>query len=776
MFANSPVQHDESTCSVALRKCERQFTETQALAHLGSWEWDLATNEIQWSDELYGIYGIKPGHAAVLPGFFDRGDSLEIVQALAAGEARDLRPFDFEDRIVRPDGAVRFLRTRGEVIFDENGAPVRVVGTSLDVTEQRMAEAALRLSEQRFTYIFRSNPAPMSMTTPDDGRLVDLNDRCCEFLCLERSTAVGRTTTELGLWVNVVEREAVIRTLKLTGTVQDMEVQLRSRSGQVLDVLLSMELIETPGEEAPVVLSTFRDITERKAAELQLAHEQNLMRTLLDNIPDQIYVKDLQGRFVLTNQANARTLGLPSTEEAVGKTAFDFFPAEIARQYAADDARVVESAEPLIDREEPFVTASGSDGWFLTTKVPLRDAQGRVNGLVGISRDITEKKRMEEQFLRAQRLDCIGALASGLAHDLNNILAPIIMGAQLLELSVQTEDDRQMLATIISNVRRCADIVQQLLTFSRGQSGQVSLVQARDVLLEVAKIATETFPRSIGIETQIADDLWPVMGDATQFHQVLLNLCVNARDAMPNGGRILIRAENVTADECFAAMVPEAKPGRLVLLSVHDDGVGIPPQIMDKIFDPFFSTKEPGKGTGLGLSTAHSIIKTHGGFIRVESEPGKGSMFKVYLPAAAEAGSLAPEPLSPPPIHGQGETILLVEDELIIRELTARMLTRHGYNVKCACDGVDALVAFGKYSGEIDLVLTDINMPNMPGNVLIQALSKMAPELKFIVMTGADHQRDAAAWRELGADAFIQKPFSFKTILAVIRDVISCPK
>lgn len=429
-----------------------------------------------------------------------------------------------------------------------------------------------------------------------------------------------------------------------------------------------------------------------------------------------------------------------------------------------------------MDREEPFLTATGNKGWFLTTKVPLRDAQGQVNGLVGITRDITEKKRMEQQFLRAQRLDCVGALASGVAHDLNNILAPIIMGAQLLELSVHGQDDRDTLATIISSARRCANIVQQLLTFSRGQSGAVSLVQTRHVLQEVAKIAGETFPRTISIQTDISPDLWPVMGDATQFHQVLLNLCVNARDAIPNGGRIVISAENVAADDCFSAMVPEAKAGRYALWSVQDTGVGIAADIIDKIFDPFFSTKEPGKGTGLGLSTAQSIVKKHGGFIRVHSEPGKGSLFKVYLPAAAETNPLAPEPLDPRPIRGQGETILVVEDELNIRELTARLLTRNGYNVKCATDGLDALVVFGKYSDRIDLVLTDINMPGMPGNLLIPALRKISSKLRFIAMTGADHQRDAASWRELGADAFIQKPFSSEQLLAVVRDLLSCPR
>jgi len=333
-----------------------------------------------------------------------------------------------------------------------------------------------------------------------------------------------------------------------------------------------------------------------------------------------------------------------------------------------------------------------------------------------------------------------------------------------------------MLGTIMSNARRCADVVQQLLTFSRGQNGQVSLVQVRNVSLEVAKIATETFPRFITIETQIPDGVWPVMGNATQFHQVLLNLCVNARDAMPNGGRIVIKAENVTADDCFATMLPESKAGRYVLWSVQDDGVGIPLEIMDKLFDPFFSTKEPGKGTGLGLSTAHTIIKTHGGFIRVNSEPGKGSLFQLYLPAAAEAVMVPPEPLSSPPICGQGETILVVDDEPSIRELAARLFTRHGYKVKCACDGVEALVAFGKYSGEIDLVLTDINMRNMPGNLLIQALRRMSPDLKLIAMTGADHQRDETAWREIGADAFIQKPFGSEKILSAIRDLISSSK
>ena len=313
------------------------------------------------------------------------------------------------------------------------------------------------------------------------------------------------------------------------------------------------------------------------------------------------------------------------------------FPPDIAEAFFADDRAVLKTGKPVVNREEKVVRPDGDVRWLLTTKVPWRDAHGHIIGLVGIGRDITDKKHLEEQFLRAQRMESIGRLATGIAHDLNNILAPILISSALLRQKVQDDEGLVMLTRLEASAKRGADIVKQVLGFGRGLEGQRMPVNPQLLIKDVIRITTETFSKSIQVETDVAPDVSFVSGDMTQLHQVLLNLCVNARDAMPQGGNLMLKVRNFTADPHFASLNPEAKPVAYVLFEVIDTGHGIPQDIRDRIFEPFFTTKELGKGTGLGLSTALSIVKSHGGFILVESEPGKGSTFQVYLPAMSKA-------------------------------------------------------------------------------------------------------------------------------------------
>ena len=313
------------------------------------------------------------------------------------------------------------------------------------------------------------------------------------------------------------------------------------------------------------------------------------------------------------------------------------FPTDIAAAFFADDQAVLKTGQPVVNREEKVIRPDGEVRWLLTTKVPWRDAHGNIIGLVGIGRDITDKKHLEEQFLRAQRMESIGRLATGIAHDLNNILAPILISTTLLRQKVQDDEALEMLARVEASAKRGADIVRQVLGFGRGLEGQRMPVNPQLLIKDVIRITTETFSKSIQVETDVAPDASFVSGDMTQLHQVLLNLCVNARDAMPKGGKIKLTVRNFTADAHFVSLNPEARSVAYLLLEVTDTGHGIPSDIRDRIFEPFFTTKELGKGTGLGLSTTLSIVKSHGGFITVESEPEKGSSFQVYLPAMSPA-------------------------------------------------------------------------------------------------------------------------------------------
>ena len=363
-----------------------------------------------------------------------------------------------------------------------------------------------------------------------------------------------------------------------------------------------------------------RNVTRQRKAEIKLKEERNLLRTVIDNLPDGIYAKDTEARKIMANPADLKNLGCKTEAEAIGKTDFDFFPKEIAEAFYADDQSVLKEGKPVINREEKAVLPNGETRWLLTSKIPWRDASGKIIGLVGIGRDITDRKDLEEQMVNARRMESLGRLATGVAHDLNNILAPILISIELLQKKLQDEDYLKMLAKAEASAHRGADIIKQMLWFGRGMAGKRMPVDVQQLAGGVAQFVTDTFDKSIRVEKQIAPDLWTVVGDAAQLHQVLMNLCLNARDAMPSGGTLTIAARNVTVN---------GSP--FVVLEVKDTGCGIAPGLLDKIYEPFFTTKEVGHG--LGLSTAQSIVKSHGGFIRMESEPGHGAAFRVHLPA-----------------------------------------------------------------------------------------------------------------------------------------------
>ena len=402
----------------------------------------------------------------------------------------------------------------------------------------------------------------------------------------------------------------------------------------------------------------------------------------------------------------------------------------------------------------------------------VRDAHGQPKSALIINTDLTERKRLEAQFLRAQRMEGVGTLASGLAHDLNNILAPIIISVPLLRCKLTEGEVNEIVATIENSAQRGASIIRQLLTFGRGVEGERIPVTVRYLIQDTLKIARETFPRSIRLRTIVPDDLWPVMGDPTQIHQVLLNLAVNARDAMPNGGELCFSAQNLVLDEQYAAMNIKAKPVPHIRIRVQDTGTGIPRELRDKIFDPFFTTKEIGKGTGLGLSTVAGIVKSHGGFIELDSELGRGTAFSIHLPALPDARPVAGIADAAPSPNGSGEAILVVDDEDSVREATRKMLERHGYRVHTASEGSQALALFSTRLGEIKLVITDIDMPVMDGLALVRVLLKMAPNLKIMVSTGLSTDQRIEVLHQLGIEGPLLKPYTADELLQSVHQAL----
>jgi two-component system, cell cycle sensor histidine kinase and response regulator CckA len=403
--------------------------------------------------------------------------------------------------------------------------------------------------------------------------------------------------------------------------------------------------------------------------------------------------------------------------------------------------------------------------WITVKGSIFPDQNGHPTRTIGIHMDITEKKQLEAQFLRAQRLESLGTLASGIAHDLNNILTPILAVAQLLPLKLQDIDSptQAMLEILESSARRGADLIKQILSFAQGIEGKHVVIQPAHLLKDIQKIVQQTLPKSIQINVDMPANLWTVLGDMTQLHQVLMNLCINARDAMPHGGTISIQATNRSINETVARTYLNAHPGDYVEIAVSDTGTGIQPQLLQRIFDPFFTTKEIGKGTGLGLSAVLGIIKSHGGFLDVKSQVHQGTQIHVYIPVN-QAASLSP-PDQPELLTGQQQLILVVDDEIAISNLIRTILETYNYRVLTANDGAEAIAIYSHHRDAIDGVIIDLMMPVMDGLTTVTALHRITPNLPVLTMSGLSSVEAINRAKRLGCPYFLAKPFTTTDLL-----------
>jgi PAS domain S-box-containing protein len=535
----------------------------------------------------------------------------------------------------------------------------------------------------------------------------------------------------------------------------------------------------TSWKKKPAILSSLTDITERKlAAEQMLEKERNLLSTVIDNVPDYIYMKDTESRYLVSNNAFVRFLGAKRPDEVIGKTPFELYPEEMATRYYADDQEVIRSGRPLVNREERSVDQGrGKLVWNLTTKVPLRDGQGKVVGLVGVARDITEKKQAEEekerlqtQLQQAQKMEAIGTLAGGIAHNFNNLLMGIIGNTSMMLLDTDSSHpNRERLENIEKSVQNASKLTSQLLRYARQGGYEIRPIGLNQLVKETSDTFAMT-KKEIRVHQEFSKDLFRINGEQGQIEQILLNLYVNAADAMRGGGDLFLKTMNVTPKH-MKGKPYKVKPGNHVLLTVRDTGIGMDKRTQERIFDPFFTTKGMGRGMGLGLASVYGIIKAHGGYIDVESKKGHGTTFRIYLPASSEKEVIKEKELPEKILKGK-ETILLVDDEDIVLDVGEQMLKTLGYKLSLAKGGREAIELYNKNRDTIDMVLLDMIMPDMGGGEAYDRMKEINPDIKVLLSSGYSIDGQATEILKRGCDGFIQKPFDMQELSQRVRKIL----
>jgi two-component system, cell cycle sensor histidine kinase and response regulator CckA len=538
----------------------------------------------------------------------------------------------------------------------------------------------------------------------------------------------------------------------------DRAIDLEAMKAGAADYLEKSQL------NAALLERSIRYALERRRAERKIREQA----ALLDVATDAIFVCDLEYKILFWNQA-AEKLYDWTQQEAIGRKISELWVEKNSTRLKQALNKILSNGS--WEGEFKQKTKDGQDITVESRWTLVPEFDGNSQCILVVNTNVTEKKQLELQFFRAQRLESIGTLASGIAHDLNNILSPILMTSQLLESQFKDERSQHLLGIITSNTKRGANLVKQVLSFTRGLEGDRILLQLKHLIVEIQQIAKETFPKSIQVVSKISPELPTIIGNATQLHQVLMNLCVNARDAMPEGGKLTISAEKVFVEEGFAKMHLNAAVGDYVAIAVSDTGTGIAPEIIERIFEPFFTTKELSKGTGLGLSTVLGIVKSCDGFINVDSELGKGSTITVYLPAQQQ--SETPEVNEVQFLVGSGELILIVDDEPSIRDITKTSLENSNYRAITASDGIEAIALYAELREKISIVLTDMVMPTMDGITTIRTLQRINPTVKIIAVSGLISHDKVNAATEIGVKAFLSKPYTAQQLLQTIGNVKS---
>jgi two-component system, cell cycle sensor histidine kinase and response regulator CckA len=762
------------------KQTEGLWEEAEILANLGSWEWDILTGALTWSDELYRVLGLnKKAFCPTHQTFHEllHPDDRARFKGALDDCLKGRRSYDCELRIVRPDGTVRTVQSRGRAFFDETDRPLRMIGTAQDITERKRTEERIR---ELGAIVESSDDAILGKTL--DGIITSWNKGAEKIYGYLENEVIGQPISILVPTDREDETPQILGRLARGEAINYYETVRRRKDGQEIQISLNISPIRNLAGRIIGASSIARDITERKRVDQELMESEERFRELAENIGEVFWISDLENKQVMYVS--------PAYEKIWGRSCESLYasprswieaihPEDKERSVAILASHQLQGSRDMTYR---IVRPDGSIRWIRDRGFPVRDESGNIVRIAGISEDITESKEAEGALQRAnaqlrqvQKMEAIGRLTAGVAHDFNNLLTVISGHSELLAMFFPSEE---RWSESISEIRRATKLgtasIRQLLAFGRQQILEPKVLDLNAVISETEKMLRRLIGEDVRLITVLHPGISPVRADLGQLNQMILNLAVNARDAMPQGGNLTLETRQVDlhADDIESHL--NVRPGRYVLLTVADTGWGMAPDVQARIFEPFFTNKGEGQGTGLGLSVVLGIIQQSEGCIDVESRPGIGTKFKIYLPSVQEPADELPQSTQPKPARGS-ETVLLVEDEEPVRNITSRLLQALGYRVVEAENGEEALRLFNAYNGKIDLLLTDVVMPGLGGREVAEALRALNPDLKVLFQSG--YTDDTVVRRGIlrSEVAFLKKPFTLDVLARKVREVLDRP-
>jgi PAS domain S-box-containing protein len=769
-YGTSTEIDSQKKTEAALAESDARLRLALESAQMGVWEMDLKTRRVAWDEAHHRLYGAAPDDfEGTAEGFykFVLPEDRDAIQAAIGSTVESRSPFGVEFRIRRVDGEVRWMRSQGRVIDDQGDQPSRVLGVVWDITQLRQAEQKLMDANRRLDFLVTQSPAVVftyDLTPQPHLKYVSRNVESILGWKPERFTGNIERWRECLHPADLPTVLDGLVELERSGQ-QVFEYRFKDADGKYHWIHDEQRLILRPDGRRQVI-GAWWDVTDAKAAQEELRR----LAAAIEQAAEIVLITDEKPEILYANPALEKITGY-GPSEVIGK-----------------NPRILKSGEhgPAFYRKMWATLSSGNtwqgrlvnkkrDGSLYTEEAtisPVLDSSGNIVNYVAVKRDVTKEQELEQQYLEAQKMEAIGTLAGGVAHDFNNILAIILANAQILEYSgAISGESKETLDQIITASKRARELVRQILAFSRRGKQEKILMSLKPVVKETIGLLRASLPATIRLDLHLTAPTGMLFADPTQMQQVLMNLCTNAAHAMEKeGGVLTISLSHARIDENDPPVDPGLAPGEYVKLCVSDTGHGMPPWILKRIFEPYFTTKEIGKGTGLGLSVAHGIVKSHGGTIKVSSAVRKGSVFEVYLPAAQGE---APETDSPDvPMIGGNERILFVDDEPALTLMADKILGRLGYRVLTTTSPAEALEIIRANPQEFDLVITDLTMPEMTGIHLAQALTEIRPDLPIVLCTGFSDQANEAMLPSIGIRGLLLKPLTIHELGHSVRMAI----